>query len=317
MAIVSPLSLPATYCRIGAFSPMRPEPARAVLARLRGMIDGVDDALVALLAGRRGLVALAAWLKRRSGLTLRDPDREREVRQRARRIGGHLGLPAGSSDRLMNALIQDACAQQGLELGTDGGGLADPDQASPDPDRRMLRSVMTSSAAPSTSSRWLRLLPPPARLAPLLRRVPAAWQARLLEAAMSRVLAAPLAVGALDLLTARRIGIEVSDLGLRWVVVLHAGRVQVCAPDEAAEATVRGTATNLLLLASRREDADTLFFQRRLKLTGDIELGVTARNLLDQLPWQQVPLGLRIALHRGAGVAQAARAAHRGVPMPD
>ena len=301
---------------ISTFSPLRPVPARAVLARLRGLIDGVDDALVALLAGRRGLVALAAGLKRRSELSLRDPDREREVLQRARRLGGHFGLPAGSSDRLMNALIQDACAQQGLEPGIDGGVLADLDQGSPDANRRMLPPVMTCSAAPSMSSRWLRLLPPPARLAPLLRRVPAAWQVRLLETAMRRVLAAPLAEGALDLLTARRIGIEVSDLGLRWVVVLHAGRVQVCAPDETAEATVRGTATDLLLLASRREDADTLFFQRRLKLTGDIELGLTARNLLDQLPWQQVPLGLRIALHRGAGLAQAARAAHGGEPMP-
>ena len=319
MAIVSPLSLPATYCRIGMFSPMRPEPARAVLARLRGLIDGVDDGLVALLAGRRRLVALAAGLKRQSGLALRDPAREREVRLRARRLGGHFGLPADSSDRLMNALIQDACGQQGLDLGQrmEGGVLADPDQGNPDANRRMLPSLMTSSTAPSTSHRWLRWLPPPMRLAPLLRRVPAAWQARLLEAAMRRVLAAPLAEGALDMLTARRIGIEVSDLGLRWVVVLHAGRVQVCAPDEAAEATVCGTATDLLLLASRREDADTLFFQRRLKLTGDIELGLTARNLLDQLPWQQVPLGLRIALHRGAGLAQAARAAHRGVPMPD
>ena len=133
---------------------------------------------------------------------------------------------------------------------------------------------------------------------------------------MQRVLAAPVSSGALAALDSRRLGIEVSDLGLRWVVSLRDGRMQACAAGEAAESTVRGTATDLLLLASRREDADTLFFQRRLMLTGDIELGLTARNLLDQLPWSEVPLGLRIVLHRGAGLAQAARAAHRGEILP-
>jgi O2-independent ubiquinone biosynthesis accessory factor UbiT len=75
---------------------------------------------------------------------------------------------------------------------------------------------------------------------------------------------------------------------------------------------VRATATDLLLLASRREDADTLFFQRRLVITGDTELGLTAPNLLNQLALQSVPLGLRIALHREAGLAQSARTAYRG-----
>ena len=46
-------------------------------------------------------------------------------------------------------------------------------------------------------------------------------------------------------------------------------------------------------------------------LTGDVELGLTARNLLDRLPWETVPLGLRIALNRGARFARAARGAYR------
>jgi len=74
---------------------------------------------------------------------------------------------------------------------------------------------------------------------------------------------------------------------------------------------VRGSATDLLLMASRLEDADSLFFQRRLTLTGDTELGLTARNLLERLPWESVPLGLRIALNRGARLARDARAAYR------
>ncbi len=126
---------------------------------------------------------------------------------------------------------------------------------------------------------------------------------------MSRVLVAPLRDGSLDFMKGRRLGIEVSDLGVRWVLTWDHGRLRVIAGEP--EACVRGSATDLLLLAGRLEDADTLFFQRALVLTGDTELGLTARNLLERLPWEDVPLGLRIALHRGAGLARMAREAHR------
>ena len=96
----------------------------------------------------------------------------------------------------------------------------------------------------------------------------------------------------------RRLAIEVTDLRLRWVLELQQGRLRVT--DAEAEASVRGSVTDLLLLAGRLEDADTLFFQRRLVLTGDTELGLTARNMLERLPWESIPLGLRIALNRGA-----------------
>ncbi|MBK7903819.1 MAG: SCP2 sterol-binding domain-containing protein [Proteobacteria bacterium] len=113
-----------------------------------------------------------------------------------------------------------------------------------------------------------------------------------------------------DDFTGRRIGVEVTDLGLRWIVAFGERRVDVLERSADAEAIVRGTATDLLLLASRLEDADTLFFHRRLELTGDVELGLAVRNLLDQLPWDSLPLGLRIALNRGARLARAARDAY-------
>ena len=156
----------------------------------------------------------------------------------------------------------------------------------------------------------LRRLPPPARLAGPLRRVPPALLGRGSQWLVDSVLAGPLADGALDHLDGRRVGVEVVDLALRWVIAVEGRRVQVLEPGAQAEATVGGTATDLLLLASRLEDADTLFFQRRLRLTGDVELGLTVRNLLDQLPWESLPAPLRLALDRGARLARAARDAH-------
>ena len=157
----------------------------------------------------------------------------------------------------------------------------------------------------------LRLIPPPARFARPLRALPQPLVQRGAGRLIDLVLAGPLAAGALDGLTGRRLGVEVTDLGLRWVIAIGERRIEVLEPDATAESTVCGNATDLLLLASRLEDADTLFFHRRLQLTGDTELGLAVRNLLDQLPWESIPLWLRIALNRGARLARAARAAHR------
>lgn len=289
-------------------------PSRLALAAVRGLIDSIDDALLALLAARRTLVGLAAEAKASHGHGGRDLQREAQVYRRARRLGRYLGIPAASSDRLMGALIDDACAQQRLP-GTPAA-RPDPGQGAVAADATIIQVSMRDSDPASPPTSLLRLLPPPARLAPLLRILPSGFQARLLEAVLHRVLAAPAASGALDALQSRRLGIEVSDLRLRWVLELRDGHVRVYAGDTTAEATVRGSATDLLLLASRREDADALFFQRRLDLTGDTELGLTARNLLDQLPWHAVPLGLRIVLHRFAGLAQAARVAYRDHAPP-
>jgi predicted lipid carrier protein YhbT len=158
----------------------------------------------------------------------------------------------------------------------------------------------------------LRLLPPPERLAGPLRMVPEPLLRHGSARIIAQVLAAPLEDGRLDEFAGRRIGVEITDLGLRWVVAIGERRLEALEPAAEAEATVRGSATDLLLLASRLEDADTLFFRRRLQLTGDVELGLALRNLLDQLPWDSLPLGLRIALNRGARFARAARAAYRG-----
>lgn len=284
--------------------PSPPIPADArLLAPLRRGIDGLDDALLLLLAGRRRLVAVAGAIKRRRGLPVRDPVREACIHARGQRLARHLGLPGELARRQLGLVIADACRQQER--------APDPDQGVTGPAPGTLSSAMTPSADTNPLARTLlRRFPPPARWAPLIRRWPPAWQGRLLEAAVTHLLAQPLRAGQLDFMQGRRLGIEVSDLGLHWVLALQGEHLR--ATQEPAEATVRGEATDLLLLASRLEDADTLFFQRRLELTGDTELGLTARNLLDRLPWEEVPLAVRILLNRAARWALAARRAHRG-----
>lgn len=287
-------------------SAMTPEPSS--LRWVRQAIDRIDDALLLLLAGRLRLARHAGRCKRAAGMPLRDPVREARVQARADALARRIGVPASVAHGVIRGAIDDACRTQGLAADVDqgpGGTTAGMIVAD------MPASDLHAAVDPSpNASRWLRLLPPPARLAPWLRALPPALQRRLLERAIARVLATPLATGALDFMHGRRLGIDISDLDLHWVIEGRDGRLH--AVDAVPEASVRGTATDLLLLASRLEDADTLFFQRRLVLTGDTELGLTARNLLERLPWESVPLALRIVLNRGARVARAARSAHRG-----
>jgi O2-independent ubiquinone biosynthesis accessory factor UbiT len=280
---------------------MRPE--RLALMQARGLIDAVDDGMVALLAARHRLVGLAGGLKRRLGVPVRDARREGRVHERAARLSRRLGLPEDNARRLFDQVIDDACRQQSA------GTTAVLPYLENFP---MNLDTVPAPASSGRVERWLRLLPPPQRLAPLLQAVPVRWQARLLEAAMTRVLGAAAHDGSLEFMRGRRIAIEVSDLRLRWVLEMRDDGLRVV--DDAPEASVRGSATDLLLLAGRLEDADTLFFQRALVMTGDTELGLTARNLLDRLPWESIPLGLRIVLNRGARLAQAARDAYRATP---
>ncbi len=276
-----------------------PVPAALTLSGARAAIDRIDDAMVALLAARRALVSTAARSKRGAGLPSRDEQRERQVMRRAHALAFRLGLPGDCATRLVTLLIAEAHHQQ---------GLAAP-SSTPTPAPGMPMPAPTDRSA--TAYRYLlRLIPPPHRWRPLLSLVPVQFQEAALQRVLSRAIAAPLQDRALEPVQGRRLGIEISDLGLHWVLQLRDGRLH--ATREPAEATVCGSATDLLLLASRLEDADTLFFQRRLMLTGDTELGLLVRNLLDRMPWETVPLGLRIILHRGGRLASEARDAYHG-----
>lgn len=278
------------------------------LVAIRQLIDRVDAAAVLLLALRGQLAKSAATHKSRHGRALLDPLREGQVRRHVRAVADDLGLPPASADRLCTALIDEAHRRQGL----------DTDQGDNGATGRMLEAAMNTprldsqfAESPAAASPWLRLVPPPWRLAPLLRVLPQSTQQRLLERALRRVLGSSLLAGDLDFLQQRRIAIEVSDVDLRWVISNEDGVLRALPRATEAEATVRGSLTDLLCLAGRLEDADTLFFQRRLDMTGDTELGLYARNLLERLPWEDLPLGLRIALNRCARLACAARTAYR------
>ena len=57
---------------------------------------------------------------------------------------------------------------------------------------------------------------------------------------------------------------------------------------------LRGNLYDFMLLVSREEDADAMFFKRRLKMEGDTELGLYIKNFLDGLDLEDDSLHRRI-----------------------
>lgn len=114
-----------------------------------------------------------------------------------------------------------------------------------------------------------------------LRLVPSAVHSRALAVLLNQVMKEALTDGELDFLEGRRVGIEIDDMGIQYRLGVEGRRVQGFGNGSPPDAAVAGGLREFLLLAARREDADTLFFQRRLRMSGDTELGLYLKNFLD------------------------------------
>ncbi|MDZ7871346.1 MAG: SCP2 sterol-binding domain-containing protein [Rheinheimera sp.] len=107
--------------------------------------------------------------------------------------------------------------------------------------------------------------------------------------------------------------IEVPDLQMHYDLGLDAQRqFWLAAAGSSAqpgdgEVLFRANSTELLLLLSQQVDPDTLFFQRRLTILGDTELGLQLKNLLDTLePDSLLPPALMLWLQEIAKTKPAA-----------
>lgn len=83
-------------------------------------------------------------------------------------------------------------------------------------------------------------------------------------------------------LDGRRFAITVEDLGLRACFCCRGGAFHMLrAGSPAPELELRAGVGDFVALIRGTADADTLFFQRRLKIAGDTELGLIVKNWLD------------------------------------
>lgn len=127
-------------------------------------------------------------------------------------------------------------------------------------------------------------------------RLPAGLPNRLLAWLLNRILEAARRDGELDWLRDKVVCLVFEDAGVCLHIATDArGHLHVRSRGSSPDVTIEGLVYDFFLLATRREDPDTLFFQRRLRLSGDVELGLHLKNFLDSLesgPTQRHVLGV-------------------------
>lgn len=147
------------------------------------------------------------------------------------------------------------------------------------------------------------------QLGPTLMSVPVkvtpfALKRQVLEQMLSWQFRQALADGELEFLEGRWLSIDVRDIGLRWFTSVENDRLIVSNTAQ-ADVSFSADASDLLMIAARKQDPDTLFFQRRLVIEGDTELGLHVKNLMDAIELEQMPKALRVMLLQLADFVEA------------
>ena len=144
----------------------------------------------------------------------------------------------------------------------------------------------------------------PSLLSVPVKLTPFALKRQVLEQVLSWQFRQALDDGELEFLEGRWLSIHVRDIDLQWFTSVVNGKL-VVSQNAQADVSFSADASDLLMIAARKQDPDTLFFQRRLVIEGDTELGLYVKNLMDAIELEQMPKALRMMLLQLADFVEA------------
>ncbi|MGF1681063.1 ubiquinone anaerobic biosynthesis accessory factor UbiT [Photobacterium minamisatsumaniensis] len=141
--------------------------------------------------------------------------------------------------------------------------------------------------------------------APSILRVPAKLtpfpvQKKIMLEGLAMVFKEALEDGDFEFLEDRWLKVEVRDLNLKWFISYQDEKLVVSEHIEQEDVSFSGECNDLVLIAARKEDPDTLFFQRRLRIEGDTELGLEVKNLMDSIDLDSLPSPVKFVLQQSA-----------------
>ena len=144
----------------------------------------------------------------------------------------------------------------------------------------------------------------PSPLSLPLKVLPSFVHNKVLVTTLNKIFSKELDEGELDFLQDKIIHITIEDGGVEYRFSLQNNKLVAADKNVAADLTLKGTIYNYLLLASRQEDTDTLFFSRRLQMQGDTELGLYVKNFLDGMDMDshKIPSYLKSLLQKSLPV---------------
>lgn len=130
------------------------------------------------------------------------------------------------------------------------------------------------------------------RLPGVIKRLPEPpffLQKKIGERVLKHLMAEQIEMGDFDFLQDRWLQISITDMGLNFFLSFKDDRLILGNDISQADVIFSGDSKEFILLASRSEDPDTLFFQRRLMIEGDTELGLYIKNSIDGIDFDNWP----------------------------
>ena len=125
------------------------------------------------------------------------------------------------------------------------------------------------------------LIPKP--VGQVLGRLPGLPGSMLFVTALNLALAKQLNLDVTQMLVGKKLRLCVLDAQWTFDFEWRNNRFVACQNAGAADLTISASAHDFVKLARRQEDPDTLFFNRRLTMEGDTELGLLVKNTIDAI----------------------------------
>jgi len=123
----------------------------------------------------------------------------------------------------------------------------------------------------------------PAPIGQLLGRLPAFPGSLMFVTGLNLALAKKLNPDVTQMLVGKKLRLCVTDAQWAFDFEWKNDRFVACQSRGSADLTISAGAHDFVKLARRQEDPDTLFFNRRLAMEGDTELGLLVKNTIDAI----------------------------------
>lgn len=119
--------------------------------------------------------------------------------------------------------------------------------------------------------------------------LPFSLQQKLVSKILEPLLKQAIEDDELDFLDEKWFKIQVIDFNKSWYFTLKDGQLSLSENQSHCDVCFSGKMNDLVLLAAKKVDPDTLFFRRQLTISGDTELGLQVKNLIDNLELEHLP----------------------------
>lgn len=130
----------------------------------------------------------------------------------------------------------------------------------------------------------------PGAVARLVNHLPGTPPTYVLAAGLNQLVKRGILPADMSLLAGRRFEVRILDAGLSLRFTADDSHFKVDSAEGEPDLRFSANTADFARMMLREEDPDTLFFNRKLVIEGDTELGLIVKNLLDSVDWSGTPV---------------------------